>query len=239
MLSSRTGATPNTSGHPGGPSRLGERERAGPAAPGVEGACTVDNDVSQGVGAELTYQNIGRPCAVDGCPNPLAARGLCAKHYARTRRNGDLVGLRPHGLTLAERFEFKVNRDGPLSPYAPTLGPCWFLSNACFVLGYAELWFEGKQRYGHIVSYELFVGLMPEGLELDHLCRVRRCVNYNHLEPVTHAENMRRSALARKTHCPQGHPYDVTNTYYPPGGGGRHRICRACQALRRAREVSL
>jgi hypothetical protein len=82
------------------------------------------------------------------------------------------------------------------------------------------------------------MGAVPEGLELDHLCRVRGCVNPKHLEPVTHRENLMRgeswSAVnARKTHCPEGHPYDETNTYIDGKGRRRCRECARAYDLRR------
>lgn len=83
----------------------------------------------------------------------------------------------------------------------------------------------------HRAAYETFVGVIPQGLELDHLCRVRSCVNPEHLEPVTHVENTRRADRgagqyqAAKTHCPQGHPYDEANTYRPKPN---LRQCRTC-----------
>ena len=77
----------------------------------------------------------------------------------------------------------------------------------------------------HRVAYELQVGPIPVGLQLDHLCRVRSCVNPAHLEPVTSAENTRRGLRAMKTHCPQGHPYAGENLLIRPTG---QRRCRTC-----------
>jgi hypothetical protein len=71
---------------------------------------------------------------------------------------------------------------------------------------------------------------VPVGLELDHLCRNPSCVNPDHLEPVPHVENLRRSPLTlagrniRKTHCPSEHPYDEKNTYR----WRNKRYCRIC-----------
>jgi len=88
-------------------------------------------------------------------------------------------------------------------------------------------------RGAHIVSYEHYRWLVPLGLELDHLCRVRRCVNPEHLEEVTHQTNVLRgegvaAINAAKTHCPQGHPYDEKNTLVWMG----ERLCKACRRER-------
>jgi hypothetical protein len=98
--------------------------------------------------------------------------------------------------------------------------------------GYGQ--FGAKGRYSHRISYELFRGKIPDGLTLDHLCRVRRCVNPFHLEPVTGLENTKRGfgngmLNARKTECKNGHPFDQENTRV----GLNHRkkprrFCRAC-----------
>lgn len=89
----------------------------------------------------------------------------------------------------------------------------------------------------HRFSYEFFVGPIPEGLQIDHLCRNRACVNPAHLEPVTNQENSRRGAKGRLvTVCAQGHHYDEANTGYKKSG---RRYCRACakEAMRRKREA--
>ena len=83
-------------------------------------------------------------------------------------------------------------------------------------------------RYAHRVAYESLVGPIPEGLQLDHLCRNRTCVNPDHLEPVTPHENRRRAA-ALITACPQGHVYDEANTGLANTG---QRYCRTCNRAR-------
>lgn len=89
---------------------------------------------------------------------------------------------------------------------------------------------DGYGRSGralaHREAYIAVFGPIPPGLELDHLCRNRACVNPYHLEPVTHYENMRRSKLAVRTHCVNGHPFDAENTYLRPKRQGRG--CREC-----------
>jgi len=75
----------------------------------------------------------------------------------------------------------------------------------------------------HRWAYETCVGSINDGLQIDHLCRVRECVNPDHLQPVTHAENMRR---ARRTHCRRGHELTPENVYWV-------RACKACYGVRK------
>lgn len=94
---------------------------------------------------------------------------------------------------------------------------------------------DNGRTYAHRWSYEYYVGPIPEGMHLDHLCRNTKCVNPEHLEPVTCRENLLRgegpSAVhAKKTHCPAGHPYSGDNLYVHPVKG--QRICRTCGRLR-------
>lgn len=109
--------------------------------------------------------------------------------------------------TLEERFWAKVEKsDG-----------CWLWTGAKTTTGYGSVWLDGRSVKAHRVAYELLVGRIPDGLTIDHLCRVRLCVNPAHLEPVTNRENTLRSPQseasvnARKTHCPKGHPYEGRN----------------------------
>ena len=97
--------------------------------------------------------------------------------------------------------------------------------------GYGRVRVGRKQAMAHRVMYEREVGPIPKGLTLDHLCRVRSCVNPAHLEPVTTRENTLRgvgvSALnAQKVACVRGHRFDSKNTYHLRG----KRSCRACHA---------
>jgi hypothetical protein len=85
---------------------------------------------------------------------------------------------------------------------------CWQWTGALNNHGYGVVrGAEGRAVLAHRVSYELSAGSIPDGLTLDHLCRNRGCVNPDHLEAVTHAENMARGTLATRTHCLNGHSY--------------------------------
>ena len=104
--------------------------------------------------------------------------------------------------------------------------------------GYPYAWHEGRDQPAYRVVWELLVGPIPEGLELDHLCVTPMCCNPQHLEPVTHAENQRR-IRERYTHCVHGHDWSNPNNVRTRPNGARYcaecnRIsCRARYAARR------
>lgn len=114
-------------------------------------------------------------------------------------------------------------------PKEPTIrihGDCWLWGGRIGNHGYG---FARGGKLSHRVIYEAVVGTIPEGLELDHLCRVTRCVNPDHLEPVTHTENIRRSPFFGRPTCAQGHRFDALNTFY---NKSKHRVCRVCRRER-------
>jgi hypothetical protein len=109
---------------------------------------------------------------------------------------------------------------------------CWLWTGRLEKLGYARVRVDGEQTYAHRYSYEVHHGPIPEGLTIDHLCRIRHCVNPDHLEAVTLVENLRRSPTqvtavnARKRRCIRGHEFS--------GRDSRGwRICHQCVAIRR------
>src|SRR5438132_10157018 len=106
---------------------------------------------------------------------------------------------------------------------------CWIWEGAWSKKGYGNVRYEGKVQAAHRVFYMLLRGPIPEGLTLDHLCRVRSCVNPDHLEIVTNRVNRERgysppAMNRRKTHCKRGHLFDEHNTVHE----GKNRHCRKC-----------
>ena len=133
-------------------------------------------------------------------------------------------------VKLPARFVSKVNFKGPIPEERPELGQCWEWTAGAFADGYGGFSVLSKNVRVHRFAWEILRGPIPDNLEPDHLCRNRLCINPNHIEIVTHqVNNLRGRTLtalhAQATHCPQGHPYDLFNTYYAKNGG---RCCRAC-----------
>lgn len=112
------------------------------------------------------------------------------------------------------------------------VGDCWIWQRYIEPKGYGRCYVKGLGQLAHRVSYQVFVGPIPDGYELDHLCRERSCCNPDHLEPVTHDENMRRGHNATKTHCTRGHQLTGPNVRLLLRKGKHVRICRACERIR-------
>lgn len=160
-------------------------------------------------------------CMVEGCNRKPYARSLCSSHYKKMRRAGKPLGpsnVLPWEERLANGFD--LTEDG-----------CWQWQASLGADGYGRIQIAKVSHRAHRLMWEYVVGPIPEGLQIDHLCRNRACVNPDHLEPVTQRQNILRgeSPSARhaiKTHCPQGHAYSVDNTYVSPAG---QRFCRTCR----------
>lgn len=164
-----------------------------------------------------------KTCKEPDCLNRAnGAYGWCSKHYKRWRLYGDVeVVLNNRGLPISERFLMKTLR----------------VSSGCLE------WQAAKQKDGygifgdgdggcvlaHRWAWENEHGPIPEGKEIDHLCRNRACVEVSHLEPVTHAENVRRGKRPPKTHCPHGHPYIEENIYWAFRDGKWIKYCLICR----------
>lgn len=160
-----------------------------------------------------------RLCEIRGCGRPVRQARMCVRHW---REAGE-----PRRISFEERFWSKVEigRDDG----------CWVWVGSHNLKGYGYITIQidrkGVNRLAHRVAYEALVGPIPEGLQIDHLCRAHACINPSHLEPVTQRENLMRGVgitaqNARKNHCKRGHPFDEENTMILPSG---ERACRECK----------
>lgn len=174
----------------------------------------------------------------------IAGRGLCPPCYYKLKRRGELDAY-PAMLLLPPE-----QRLAQLALLGETA--CWPWPTRINEHGYGH---AGHRGLAHRWVWELTYGPIPDGREVDHMCHNidpacaggrtcfhRRCVNPRHLRVVSRQLNGWASSHTltgqnvRKTHCPQGHPYDVANTYFPPCNG--HRQCRACMDDRNANRPS-
>lgn len=113
---------------------------------------------------------------------------------------------------------------------------CWVWDGSLSPEGYGKLTVNRRTSYAHRVAYERYVGPIQRGLQLDHLCRVRCCVNPSHLEPVTQRMNALRGACgdvtrdrhAKKCACKSGHEFTAENTYFYIRSGYKCRVCKQC-----------
>jgi len=151
-------------------------------------------------------------------------------HYQRLRKKGTTGDAEPgRGGDPVARFWTKVDKNGPVPSHRPELGQCW-LWTATKSNGYGMFSLNSGMVLAPRYAYELTHGSIGDR-DLDHLCRNPSCVNPDHLEPVTHRENVLRgigptAMQAAQTHCKRGHPFDEENTYIIPTTGSRQ--CRTC-----------
>lgn len=129
------------------------------------------------------------------------------------------------------RFFARIDFDGPVFRGEP----CWVWKGALSSAGYGRITVAGVLMYAHRFGYELLVGKIPPGHEIDHLCRRRNCVNPNHLEAVTPGLNRLRGISpaamnAQKTDCKNGHALTGPNLIIGPTG------CRRCRECKRVYE---
>lgn len=166
-----------------------------------------------------------RTCDHPGCPEPHRALGFCDKHYQRLKKYGSTESRRRP--SIEERFWSKVDASGV----------CWEWAASTDRKGYGQFMaHNGALVRAHRWAYINLCGLIPGNLPLDHLCRNSICVNPDHLEPVTLAENIRRGGKGEnqsaKTQCKKGHPYAGENLLFRSNGWRRCRACEQASARR-------
>ena len=140
-------------------------------------------------------------------------------------------------MSLEERFDAKWTRSRSSA--------CMQWIGALTTAGYGQISIAGQLKYAHRVAYERWVGPIPVGLVIDHLCRNPSCVNPVHLEPVSNRENVLRGVApsaknAKKTHCKNGHPLSGENLSVRNKGHRTERHCKACHRdyMRQRRSAS-
>ncbi len=125
-----------------------------------------------------------KTCTVDDCDSLVHGRGLCNRHYRRQLKHGD-VRRNDRSRPIAERLWEKVDKSGE----------CWLWtgSRGCTLRGdYGKISYEGRTTTAHRAAYLIEVGPIPDGWDVDHLCRNRLCVRPGHLEAVPHRVNVQR-----------------------------------------------
>ena len=193
-------------------------------------------------------------CSVENCHRIVKGRSLCEAHLLRLRKRGTVdahIPIESRSQDTQERLLAHVDKE--------TLPGCWLWAGSCLPDGYGST-FTGSRKDGsrrsaraHRLSYEVFVGAIPDEMHLDHTCHSRdqsclggdeclhrRCINPDHLEPVTPLLNARRSkkaesarrAMEARTTCMRGHEYTPENTIWYKG----NRWCRPCNRFRAERK---
>lgn len=182
-------------------------------------------------------------------PDETIPLGLCqcgcgAKTRLATKtstRDGAVKGQPKRFVSGHNTVRPAVDPEQRFWPKVKRTDLCWFWTAYVNVYGYGVFWNGERRLPAHRYAYELLLGSIPEGLQLDHLCRNRRCVNPNHLEVVSNRENVRRGdsppgRRARQTHCIHGHPLSGENVFVRANGT---RQCRACARYREAQRAKL
>lgn len=206
----------------------------------AEKQAELERSALEGLSASLIAERIG--VTKDAVTSRCRRYGITLKSEIRSYHG------RPHlanGLRFIKKDDLKTMRARRVTALLPVLSEkqletfeakflpepnsgCWLWHGSTTGRGYGGVRIDGKYYQAHRVSYFIRNGKIPDGLVLDHLCRVRCCVNPDHLEPVTDKVNLGRSPFFYSKHCPHGHLFDEENTYIRKSG---RRDCRGCQRL--------
>ncbi len=162
---------------------------------------------------------MSKQCSVSWCERRVKARGRCRPHDRQIQLGQPIGQITTDPIVLRLPWLRRVEKSG-----------CWLWLGVIRKDRYGKVVVSGRQCLAHRAVYQALVGPIPDGLTLDHLCRVRSCVNPAHLEPVTNRVNILRGESpaaknARKTHCLRGHALSGDNLIRTSRGG---RSCRMC-----------
>lgn len=135
-----------------------------------------------------------RVCKIELCEGKHHCKGYCAKHYGRLLRWGDPTTVSysySRGLSTFERYKTHVRRDD---------NGYWVWIAHTNDKGYGKFYVDGKTVRAHRYVYEYYFGPVPDGMEIDHCCRIPNCVDIRCLDAITHADNIYRKTLSAEDH---------------------------------------
>lgn len=166
-----------------------------------------------------------RECSVENCHRPSTTRGWCKNHYERQRTRGTIDLLPPKDYLGTYRGREVPGRDSECWPWVGSMKKDGY--------GLHNYRRDGRRtsQNAHRAVYEMLVGPIPDGMQLDHLCRNPSCVNPGHLDPVTNGENVRRGLTSRGVFA-CGHPVSDENTI-------QTKTTRRCRTCLRARDAAM
>ena len=179
-----------------------------------------------------------RICSVEGCDNIFRAKDMCSSHYNQVKGYNEKYYkyVKKRKVPIHKTVNGEIDKSYFMT-FVDVTDECWRWSGATSTNGYGVFKVEKKLKKAHRLTYEYFIGDIPYGLVIDHLCENKMCVNPFHLEAVTIEENVRRAAENRRYErvqsdkgCINGHPFNRIKTRINKSGHIQ-RYCLSCLGL--------